>query len=101
MQKHRVNVREDKEKNLVSATFELPSVRDNLLTVSGESKSDSESDGSWYLIRGRHFGRFSRSFPVPEGVKVCGFRCCASIPPYPMFYVPSPRISRRQRRMVS
>ncbi|KAM5541352.1 hypothetical protein V8D89_004906 [Ganoderma adspersum] len=74
----RVDVREDKEKNLVSATFELPGmnrenvpvdVHNNLLTVSGESKSESESNDSWYLLRERHFGRFSRTFPVPEGVK--------------------------------
>ncbi|KAM5541339.1 hypothetical protein V8D89_004893 [Ganoderma adspersum] len=73
-----IDVREDKEENLVSATFELPGVnRENvsvdvhndLLTFSGESKSESGSDDSWYLLRERHFGRFSRSFPVHEGVK--------------------------------
>ena len=84
MQKHRVNVREDKEKNLVSATFELPglnrenvsvAVRDTLLAVLGESKSDSGSNGSWYL-REQLFRRFSRSFHIPEGVKVCSFHRC-------------------------
>ena len=79
MQKHRVNAHEDKEKNLVSATFDLPGVnrenisvgiRDNLLTVSGELKSDLESDGSWDRFRERRFGWFLRSFLVSEGVKV-------------------------------
>ena len=66
----------------MSAAFELPGVNkenvsvdvhNNPLTVSGESKSESENNGSWYLLRECHFGRFSRTFPVPEGVKVCGF----------------------------
>ena len=77
----RVDVHENKEKNLVSATIQLPGVNrenvsvdihNNLLTVSGESKSESGSSTSWYLLRERHFGLFSRSFPVPEDVKVRG-----------------------------
>ncbi|KAI0713072.1 HSP20-like chaperone [Cerioporus squamosus] len=74
----RVDVHEDKEKNLVTATFELPGInkqdvsidiRDNVLTVSGESKQETEKNENGYLTRERHFGRFSRSLPVPQGIK--------------------------------
>ncbi|PIL30314.1 hypothetical protein GSI_07498 [Ganoderma sinense ZZ0214-1] len=74
----RVDVHEDKEKNLVTATFELPGlnkenvsidVHNNLLTVSGESKFESENNEDGYLLRERRLGRFSRSVPVPEGIK--------------------------------
>ncbi|PIL30301.1 hypothetical protein GSI_07483 [Ganoderma sinense ZZ0214-1] len=74
----RVDVREDKEKNLVSAMFELPGVNKeslsvgvhkSLLTVSGESRSESGSSGNVYLLRERRFGHFSRSITVPEGIK--------------------------------
>ncbi|PIL30303.1 hypothetical protein GSI_07485 [Ganoderma sinense ZZ0214-1] len=74
----RIDVHEDKEKNLVTATFELPGlnkenvsidVHNNVLTVSGESKFESENTEDGYLLRERRFGRFSRSVPVPEGVK--------------------------------
>ncbi|KAI0634915.1 HSP20-like chaperone [Trametes polyzona] len=74
----RIDVHEDKEKNLVSATFELPGInkqdvnidlRNNVLTVSGESKAESEKQENGYVVRERRFGRFARSLPVPEGVK--------------------------------
>ena len=75
----RVDVHEDKDKNIVTATFELPGVtkenvsidvHNNVLTVSGESKFTSDRDEHGYVVRERRFGRFSRSLPVPEGVKV-------------------------------
>ena len=70
---------EDKEKNLVTATFELPGinkenvnidVHNNRLTVSGETKLEKDHDENGFVVRERRFGRFSRSLPVPEGVKV-------------------------------
>ena len=70
---------EDKEKNLVTATFELPGinkenvhidVQNNVLTVSGESKFESDRDENGYVVRERRFGRFSRSLPIPQGLKV-------------------------------
>ena len=70
---------EDKEKNLVTATFELPGlnkenvsidVHNNALTVAGESRVSSERDEAGYAVRERRFGRFSRSIPLPQGVKV-------------------------------
>ncbi|KAI8970625.1 small heat shock protein [Trametes punicea] len=74
----RVDVHEDKDKNLVTATFELPGInkqdvnidlRNNVLTVSGESKAEAEKQENGYVVRERRFGRFARSLPVPEGVK--------------------------------
>ena len=72
----------------MTATFELPGlnkenvsidIHNNVLTVSGESKFDSDSNESGYLLRERRFGRFSRSLPVPEGVKVCLFPPCVHL----------------------
>ncbi|KAI0753783.1 HSP20-like chaperone [Fomes fomentarius] len=74
----RVDIHEDKDKNLLTATFELPGinkqdvsidVRNNVLTVSGESKFESDRNESGYVVRERRFGHFSRSLPVPEGIK--------------------------------
>ncbi len=72
-------MQEDQEKNIVTATFELPGlskenvqidVRDNVLTVSGESTISSERDDKGYSVRERRFGKFSRSLPLPQGIKV-------------------------------
>ena len=82
----RLDIHEDKEKNLVTATFELPGlskenvsidVRDNVLTVSGESTISSEHDEKGYAVRERRFGKFSRSLPLPQGIKVSAL-------PYPL-----------------
>ena len=76
-----MDVFENKEANTVTATFELPGlskenvqidIHNNVLTVSGESKFESDRDENGYVVRERRFGRFSRSLPVPEGIKVCG-----------------------------
>ncbi|KAI8992742.1 HSP20-like chaperone [Trametes punicea] len=74
----RMDLHEDQEKNLVTATFELPGlskenvqidVRDNVLTVSGESTITSERDEKGYSVRERRYGKFSRSLPIPQGIK--------------------------------
>ncbi|CDO70441.1 hypothetical protein BN946_scf184999.g82 [Trametes cinnabarina] len=74
----RMDLHEDAEKNLVTATFELPGltkenvqidVKDNVLTVSGESTLTSERDEKGYTVRERRFGKFSRSLPLPQGIK--------------------------------
>ncbi|KAI0632622.1 HSP20-like chaperone [Trametes polyzona] len=74
----RLDLHEDQEKNLVTATFELPGlskenvqidVRDNVLTVSGESTISSERDEKGYSVRERRYGKFSRSLPLPQGIK--------------------------------
>ena len=80
----RMDLHEDQEKNLVTATFELPGlskenvqidVRDNVLTVSGESTISSERDEKGYSVRERRYGKFSRSLPLPQGIKVCTPYC--------------------------
>ena len=46
-------------------------VQNGRVTVSGESRFENEDrkeDG--YVLRERRFGRFSRSLPVPQGIKV-------------------------------
>ncbi|THH21766.1 hypothetical protein EUX98_g8287 [Antrodiella citrinella] len=74
----RIDLHEDAKSNTVHATFELPGlkkedvnidVHNNLLTVSGESKISSEHEESGYAVRERRFGKFSRSVPLPEGIK--------------------------------
>lgn len=75
----RMDVHEDEKTNTVTATFELPGlkkedvnidVHNNLLTVSGETKISSERDENGYAVRERRYGKFSRSIPLPQGVKV-------------------------------
>ncbi|KAH8093060.1 small heat shock protein [Cristinia sonorae] len=76
--KPRMDVHEDAQSNTVLATFELPGlkkedvnidVHNNILTVSGESKISSERDENGYAVRERRFGKFSRSIPLPQGIK--------------------------------
>ena len=43
------------------------SVKDGLLTVTGERKVDKETDGKMHRVE-RRYGRFSRSFRLPENV---------------------------------
>ena len=70
---------EDAEKNLLTATFELPGMkkediqidlRDGRLTVSAESKVSTEHNEKGYAVRERRFGRISRTLHLPQGVKV-------------------------------
>ncbi|EJD52293.1 HSP20-like chaperone [Auricularia subglabra TFB-10046 SS5] len=74
----RMNLHEDKENNLVTATFELPGlkkeditidVHNGRLTVSGEVKSATEENKDGFVVRERRFGRFSRVLPLPQGAK--------------------------------
>ena len=74
-----MDVHEDSDGNTVTATFELPGlkkedvnieVNNNVLTVSGETKIDEERNQDGYAVRERRYGRFSRSVPLPQGVKV-------------------------------
>jgi HSP20 family protein len=43
-------------------------VRDNILTVSGERKSEHQDKRNGYYRVERSFGRFGRSLTLPEGV---------------------------------
>ena len=73
-----MDVHEDAEKNLVTATFELPGlkkedvqidVHNDRLTVSAESKISSEHEEKGYAVRERRFGKISRTLQLPQGVK--------------------------------
>ena len=75
----RLDLHEDKEKNVVTASFELPGLKkediqidihNNVLTVAGEVKTDESKEQDGYAVRERRYGKFSRSIPLPKGVKV-------------------------------
>ena len=74
-----MDLHEDSEKNLVTATFELPGlkkedvnidVHSGRLTVNAESTISSEHDESGYAVRERRFGKLSRTLQLPTGVQV-------------------------------
>jgi HSP20 family molecular chaperone IbpA len=76
----RVDIHEDTEKNLVTATFEFPGVskddaqlnfQNGKLTVSAETKKPEECTDTGYTLRERLNGKFSRSFQLPQGVQLC------------------------------
>ncbi|KAF8348003.1 small heat shock protein [Amanita rubescens] len=76
--KPRMDLHEDKEKNMVTAVFELPGVsKENInidihhdrLTITAESKISSEHDENGYAVRERRYGKYSRSLQIPQGVK--------------------------------
>lgn len=75
-----MDLHEDAGQNVVTATFELPGlnkdnvsidVHNGVLTVSGESKFSNERDDNGWAVRERRFGKFSRAIPLPQGIKVC------------------------------
>ena len=74
-----MDIHEDAEKNLVTATFELPGlkkedvsidVQNNRLVVSGETTFSKESNEDGYIIKQRRRGKFSRMLPLPQGTQV-------------------------------
>jgi len=74
----RMDLHEDAGQNVVTATFELPGlnkdnvsidVHNGVLTVSGESKFSNERDDNGWAVRERRFGKFSRAIPLPQGIK--------------------------------
>ncbi|KXN92985.1 17.6 kDa class I heat shock protein 3 [Leucoagaricus sp. SymC.cos] len=60
--KPRMDLHEDSEKNLVSATFEVPGIKK-------EDVSSTEHEEKGFAVRERRFGKFSRSLRLPEGAK--------------------------------
>ena len=77
---NRMGLHEDTDRNVVTATFELPGlkkedvqidVHNNRLTVSAESKQNEEYEENGFAVRERRFGKLSRTLQLPEGVKVC------------------------------
>ncbi|ESK93504.1 small heat shock protein [Moniliophthora roreri MCA 2997] len=76
--KPRMDLHENAEKNLVTATFELPGLKKEdvqidihggRLTVSGETKVSEEHQQEGYAIRERRYGKFSRTLQLPQGIK--------------------------------
>lgn len=76
---HSLDLHEDAEKNLVTATLELPGIRkediqlsvhNSILTISAENKISSEHEESGYTVRERQYGKLSRSLRLFQGVKV-------------------------------
>ncbi|KDR81701.1 hypothetical protein GALMADRAFT_89952 [Galerina marginata CBS 339.88] len=76
--KPRMDLHEDPDKNLVTATFELPGlkkqdvqidVNNNRLTISGETKLSDDHEEGGYAVRERRYGKFSRTLQLPQGVQ--------------------------------
>ncbi len=72
-----MDLHEDQENNLVTATFELLgltkeniqiNIKDSVLNVSGEPTISSERDEKGYSVNEHRFGKFLRSLPLaPSG----------------------------------
>ena len=74
-----MDLHEDSENNLATATFELPGlskenvnidVHNGNLTISGSVSESSEKEEHSYVVRERRSGRFSRTIKLPEGTDV-------------------------------
>jgi len=76
--KPRMDLHENSDQNTVTATFELPGIKkedvsidvhNGRLNISAESKISSEHEESGYAIRERRYGKFSRTLQLPQGIK--------------------------------
>ncbi|KAI6044465.1 small heat shock protein [Pisolithus marmoratus] len=74
----RMDLHENEETNTITATFELPGlksddvsieVQHNRLIVSGEFNKDESREQRGYAVRERRHGKFSRTIQLPVGVK--------------------------------
>ena len=79
---YRLDLYEDIEKNVVTATFEFPGFskdevqidfQNGKLTVSAETKKSDDHAETGYTLRERLHGKFSRTIQLPEGVQVRRF----------------------------
>ena len=77
-----MDIRHDEKANAVTATFDLPGlqkedvtidIHNNILSVSGETKESVQRDEEGYTLRERRYGKFSRSLSLPQGTKVSYF----------------------------
>ena len=66
------------ENNLITATFELPGLKkedvtidlqNNRLVVSGEANFSEQKEENGYVVKERRSGKFSRAVPIPKGTK--------------------------------
>jgi len=76
--KPRMNLHENPEANTITATFELPGltkdnvsidVHNNNLTISGEMSEVTQRNVDGYVIKERRSGKFSRSVALPNDTK--------------------------------
>ncbi|KAF5387198.1 hypothetical protein D9757_006840 [Collybiopsis confluens] len=76
--KPKMDLHEDKEQNIVTATFEFPGLKkedvqidmqNGRLTVAAETKLSQDQEHEGYAVRERRFGKFSRTLQLPQGVK--------------------------------
>lgn len=74
-----MDLHENPNKNQMTATFEMPGlskdnvsveIRNGNLVVSGETSQSSEQQEHGYAVKERKFGRFVRTIGLPEGTKV-------------------------------
>ncbi|KAG2121637.1 small heat shock protein [Suillus cothurnatus] len=74
----RMDLLENAETKTVTATFELPGMKQqdvnievngNCLTISGESKRSENQDKGGYTVQERSYGKFSRTLQIPQGIK--------------------------------
>ena len=75
----RMDIHESPKSNLVTAYIELPGlaksnvnieVQNNRIIVSGERNFSKETTAKGLVHRERQYGKFSRTLPLPVGVKV-------------------------------
>ena len=76
---YRLDLFESKDSNQVTATFELPGLKkedvsidlqNNHLVVAGETKwSQENKDENGWVVKERRRGKFSRTIPLPQGTK--------------------------------
>ncbi|KAG1804773.1 small heat shock protein [Suillus plorans] len=73
----RMDLHENAETKTVTATFELPGIKQqdvdvevhgNRLTISGESKRSDNYDQGSYAVQERSYGKFSRTLQIPQGI---------------------------------
>ena len=75
----RMDIHENPETSRVTATFELPGLRNddvrisidrNRLVISGEVNFAQDREEGLFAVRECNRGRFSRSLPLPQGIRV-------------------------------
>ncbi|KIK42794.1 hypothetical protein CY34DRAFT_804538 [Suillus luteus UH-Slu-Lm8-n1] len=74
----RMDLHENAETKTVTATFELPGLKQqdvnvevhgNRLSISGESKRSESFDKGGYVVQERSYGKFSRTLQIPQGIR--------------------------------
>lgn len=72
-----MDIHENPETGLVTATFELPGmqkenvtldVHKSRLVISGETNFAAEKEEAGFVLKERRRGKFSRSLPLPQGI---------------------------------